>query len=404
MDDSPKSNYKTHKVLMRTWTSSISYFIYGYNVGIFNLSQNCISSLFGWGEENSYFIAIMSSLISLGAFFGALIAGWLSKYYGKRKIIILTNFLTIFTSFLYFIPYTYAFGIARFLSGIIVGCYSMLCSQYISEFTPNDIRGKMGSISQLFFLFGTIVAFLLCLFLPIGKCDQQIIFLVLGVFAVPGLFALLQTIIFYKYFSTESPIWLVKTGKNSLALNVLENLYEKQNAKVEIEEILKLKEKDLKSMIKLNSKNKKCRVLQKKSFRLGLLIHCFQQFSGINMILFYSVAIFSGLGGGIFFSRLMTLLSSVLRIISLFILYPIIDNTGRKKVTVIGLESWWLLQGFCGFIRGIWTLFIKNRKRLIVLDNLIVNVLFKLYYKYFYKQNQRFSNGFLIIFLVFLMI
>ena len=70
----------------------------------------------------------------------------------------------------------------------------------------------------------------------------------------------------------------------------------------------------------------------------------------------------------------------------------------------MALESWWLLQGFCGFIRGIWTLFIKNRKRLIVLDNLIVNVLFKLYYKYFYKQNQRFSNGFLIIFLVFLMI
>lgn len=317
-----KNKSSLHEVLFRTLNCSLGYFIFGYSLGIFTSSQPCISSLLHWGSDENIYIAVMSSLISLGAVLGCVTNFYLSKFYGKRKVLILADILVIITSGIVFFPNTFTFGISRFLTGIAAGCYSMTCPQYINEFTPAEVRGKMGNLNQLFCVLGLIISFTVCLLLPIGKCEENIEFYVLSMFAAPLFPSLLQLIILSKVYTTESPQWLLKphnsiqssTGSLLSRLNASENL------------------KNPKETLKSNMKGFKSR-----AFRLGLALHLFQQLSGVNAVLFYSTTIFENLGGGVFISRLLTIFACFCRILANFILFPIIDKSGRKKVTVIGL-------------------------------------------------------------------
>ena len=104
-----------------------------------------------------------------------------------------------------FIPYTYTFALGRFLCGVAVGAFSMLSAQYISEFTPTELSGKMGTLNQFACMLGLLIAYSICLLLPVENCGENIKFYVLSIFTVPGLISIIQLTIFIKVFTRESP-------------------------------------------------------------------------------------------------------------------------------------------------------------------------------------------------------
>ena len=114
----------------------------------------------------------MSSLLPLGAMFGALGSGCFSKNIGRRKNLIIADIIIIVASITTVIPFTITFGIGRFLSGIGIGNFSILCPLYINEFSPSDISGKIGSMMMLSGCTGTLFVFGIALALPTENYNQ----------------------------------------------------------------------------------------------------------------------------------------------------------------------------------------------------------------------------------------
>ena len=332
---SKETLYDSKKVWLRGLLASVSYFSMGYSQVIFNPSQECISHLFGWGDEKDIYISVISSFLPLGAAMGAVIIGFLPKSYGKRRKLMIADIIMIAAGAIFMVPHTYTFGLARFLSGIAIGWFSMLTAQYIQEFTPADIRGKLGSLNGFAGLFGQLISVIVCLSLPAKVCPPSMAPAVLFLFAVPGVISLLQFLIFLKIFKMESPMWLVKIGQNDMAMKSCMTIYEKTHAQSQINLLIgqntshegmeESKEFTLSEMLK-------CTKGSTKSTRLGILFHVVQQLSGINAILFYSTTLFKGFGD---LSREMTIQANLSRVIAVLALFPVIDRFGRKPITVI---------------------------------------------------------------------
>lgn len=72
-------------------------FYLGYEIGTCNTTEKHLAHYQGWIHYKTIFVTISSTLMCLGAAFGALLTGKLTNYYGRRKAIIINNaFMLIF--------------------------------------------------------------------------------------------------------------------------------------------------------------------------------------------------------------------------------------------------------------------------------------------------------------------
>ena len=276
----------------------------------------------------------MVSLVLLGALVGSILMGFLSEYYGKRRNIMLADLIMIISSIFFLYPNTICFAIGRILAGVSSGALIMLCAQYNSEFTPKDATGKMGSLGQLFGMSGMLIGLSVCLALPERNCDLKFDYFVLIMFSVPGIVAFIQFLIFLQIFDEESPLWLLKEGKNDEAKKSMESIYDENYAEIELQKIINsdhIHANKTFSTVKLLSSKKG----SGKAMRLGILFHVLQQTSGIKAILSYTTKIFESFGEGVLISRVFSIIVSLTRILAVFALFPIIDKSGRKKITVV---------------------------------------------------------------------
>lgn len=346
MEPGKKKNYNATKVWLRALTSALGNFSFGYMNGVFTSSQECVSKVLGWGDSKHLYISVVSALLPLGALFGAVLASLLAKQFGKRKELMITDLVTVLSSALIVIPSTGTFGIGRFIAGISSGLFLTLSMQYINEFTPAEIRGKMGSLTGFTNMIGLLMAYSVCLLFPIDYCTQSSKYYVFAIFGLPGLAALLQFIIFFSIFPNESPVWLIKGGENQLALQSLETIYEQNCAEIEFTALISARKKLLESTDCEEFSLKDiltCKEGSRRSTRLGLFFHVFQQLTGINAVLSYSTNIFHEFGDDE--AKILTIFTGILRLIAVVILFPMIDSTGRKKITVVSQ----FLMGVCFF-------------------------------------------------------
>ncbi|CAG9315745.1 unnamed protein product [Blepharisma stoltei] len=70
--------------------------------------------------------------------------------------------------------------------------------------------------------------------------------------------------------------------------------------------------------------------------RLGIMLHFFQQWCGINAIQFYSTGIFSSFGKGEFFARILTLAIKLISMIGVVFALLFVDRLGRKPLLYFG--------------------------------------------------------------------
>ena len=353
---SSKNRIKKANVWMRTSATSLGFYSYGYTIGIFNSSLSCISSILGWKSNSQLLISIMSAMVLLGGSFGSALSGCLSQYFGKRKNIITTDIVMIIGSILCSYPNTISFGIGRFLCGFASGCFSMLCSSYINEFTPSSMSASMGSLNQIFMMLGILSSNCICMTLPLTECEPDIKFKVFLIFSVPGWICLTQLLLFVFKYKLESPSWLIKNKGHQKALESASDIYEEECALSEIQRIISELDNgngngnDIRrSQSFVESSYKEiilCYPKVRKALRLGILIHIFQQLSGINGIMFFSTLLFQKIVGNLFMSRIFTIIGTLTRIFALLVVFPFINRINKKKLSVCGA----LLMSLCFFV------------------------------------------------------
>ncbi|XP_040575281.1 facilitated trehalose transporter Tret1 isoform X1 [Lepeophtheirus salmonis] len=161
------------------------------------------------GQQRNF----ISSMHSLGATIGCLVAGMASRKFGRRGSVLIFNIPA------YFIGYTsLAFArsviyiyFGRLLCGFGIGFTLSVPTVYIVEITSPEIRGILGVLTNFFCQIG-----ILCTYVAGYFIDWRMIAITMMIFCIP-------TIVFI-WFIPESPVYYASIGKDDLARDTLEAL------------------------------------------------------------------------------------------------------------------------------------------------------------------------------------
>lgn len=212
----------------------------------------------------------------------------------------------------------------RLILGLSIGIASYTAPLYLAEMSDKDSRGKVISGYQLMVTVGILLAFLSDTYFSYSGSWRSM----LSIIAIPG-FILIMTV----FTLPDSPRWLATKGRFAEAGKVLNMLHEKTEVAEEeladIKETLKVKQAGW----QLFKANKNVR----RAVFLGVLLQAMQQFTGFNVIMYYSPKIL-GLAG---FSStedqmIGTVINGIVFTLATFIAVGMVDKSGRKPALKIG--------------------------------------------------------------------
>jgi SP family xylose:H+ symportor-like MFS transporter len=275
---------------------------------------------------------ISSALI--GCIIGGALAGFVSKSFGRKKgLIIAASAFTISAIgawrpelFNFFGTLdVYSFVVYRIIGGIGVGLASMLSPMYIAEIAPAEIRGKLVSWNQFAIIFGMLIIYFVNYFIARSGDETWLVtegwrWMFFSGMIPSALFLLLLI------FVPETPRFLVMQGKDGKALGVLEKISGKENANGILTEI-----KDT-----LHEKSVPWLSYGFFVIFIGIMLSVFQQFVGINVVLYYASNIFRNMGASTDSSLLQTIIVGSINMIFTVVAIFTVDRFGRKPLMVIG--------------------------------------------------------------------
>jgi sugar porter (SP) family MFS transporter len=292
-------------------------FLFGFDTAVISGVEKNIQELFRLSPLWHGF-TISSALI--GTVFGALMSGKRADQYGRKPVLFVIALLFALSAGGSALANNVeSFILFRFLGGLAVGASSVVAPMYISEISPAFMRGRMTALFQFNVIFGILIAYISNYALRnLGPDAWR---WMLGVGGAPAV-----AYFFLLFLVPESPRFLIKRNKIADATRVLVKI-ESGNIEREISEIRSstgIKRENLFS-------GKYSRPIA-----LAFLVAMFNQFSGINAILYYAPRIFELTGLSSAQSMLQPVLigvtNGVFTVLGLFI----IDKVGRKKLLIIG--------------------------------------------------------------------
>lgn len=247
------------------WTSPILPYLTSEESFLPELSENQIS----W----------ISSLLALGAVAGAVPAGKIADWIGRKWAIILTVvpfatcWLTLVTTRNIISIYA-----ARFVGGIGAGAACVLVPVYVGEIAQTSIRGALGIFFPLLFSSGILFSYVAGAY-----CSYMIFNIACCVILLPFVLGAL--------FMPESPMWLMQRESEDQTARVLSIL---RGSRYDIVGEMAVLQDDVNRIAKASGGIKD--LIGTKAGRkatvtcVGLM--CFQQLCGVDAVLFYTVNIF----------------------------------------------------------------------------------------------------------------
>jgi sugar porter (SP) family MFS transporter len=307
-------------------------FLFGFDTAVISGVEKHIQELF---QLSSFWHGFTISSALIGTVIGALVSGKPADRYGRKPILFVIAALYVITAVGSALANDMvSFIVFRFLGGIGVGASSVVAPMYISEISPAGIRGRMTAMFQFNVIFGILIAYVSNFLLrDVGAEPWR---WMLGVAGIPAFifFSLLFII-------PESPRFLIKIGQIAKAREILERI-EVSFIEEEIEEII---------LSMGTSAGSKQSLFSRKYFKpisIAFLVAMFNQFSGINAILYYAPRIFelSGLtnADSMFQSILIGVTNGIFTILGM----ALIDRVGRKKLLIIGSIGMSVCLGLVG--------------------------------------------------------
>ncbi len=295
--------------------------LFGFDTAIINGAIVFLKRQFGWTEWET---EIAASSLLLGCVFGVSLAGALSDWLGRRRLLFGSAILFAVSSLATALPNTLGqFCAARLVAGAAIGMASMLSPLYIAEISPAAIRGRLVSLNQLAIVSGILISYIVgWLLAGLGEQSWRWMFASAVVPSLLFVFALI--------FVPESPRWLAKEGRDGEGLEVLRRVGEAAPGErmAEIKESLA---QETGSLAELFQPGIRWLLL------IGITLAVLQQVTGINTILYYGSIIFTEQVGeksasaALFANVVIGAMNLVCTIAALFV----IDRIGRKKLLLI---------------------------------------------------------------------
>jgi SP family xylose:H+ symportor-like MFS transporter len=292
---------------------------------------------------------IASALI--GCVIGGSVAGFISRALGRKNGLFIAAVAFFISAIGAWKPEAfnffgtldvYSFVVYRIIGGIGVGLASMISPMYIAEIAPANTRGKLVSFNQFAIIFGMLVIYFVNYFIAKQGDEQWLITdgwrLMFLSGAIPaGIFIVLL------FFVPETPRFLVLNGQEDKALKVLNKIAGEKQAKIILEEIKGT----------LHEANAPWLSYGFLIIFVGIMLSVFQQFVGINVVLYYAGNIFRNMGASTDSSLLQTIIVGVVNLAFTVVAIMTVDKYGRKPLMIIGsigMAVSMLLLGFTFFL------------------------------------------------------
>lgn len=293
-------------------------------------------------------LGLVSSMFTLGGFLGALAAGPISARQGRiRTMLVTTVFFAIGPVFEALAPTISVMAFGRLLSGFGAGASVVVVPLYVSEISPPAERGFFGSFTQVMTNGGIFITQLLGYFLSYGQM-WRVVLATAGVIGIANAVGLI--------FAAESPKWLASNGQTRKAR---ENLQRIRGKKFDIEEEFTSwgnnvdGEDEVQGLLQdtesalgppTTKKEKKTTVgmievirdsHHRKAVICVIMIMIAQQFTGINSIIMYGVALLADILKSN--SAILNLAVSALNIAITAGCAPLVDKLGRKLCLLVSI-------------------------------------------------------------------
>ena len=288
---------------------------------------------------NSLLGFVVSSAL-IGCIIGGLIGGWVSTHIGRKRGLVIAAVLFLLSALgaaapeFPFAPighggpgYMANFVVYRILGGIGVGLASMLSPMYIAEIAPPKVRGNLVAWNQFAIIFGMLVIYFVNFGISkTGSGDAWLNsigwrYMFLSGTIPAALFLLLL------FFVPETPRFLMLKGNESGARAVLSKLVTPEEREKELSEIrASFSEHHSGKLFSFGA------IL----VFIGITLSVFQQFVGINVVLYYATDIFKGMGMTTNASLMQTIIVGAVNLVFTVVAVLSVDHFGRKPLQIIG--------------------------------------------------------------------
>ncbi|MBB5211897.1 D-xylose transporter XylE [Microbulbifer hydrolyticus] len=331
-----------HQIRLLTLVACLGGLLFGYDTAVISGAVGSLKSQFilplalGEAQANSLLGFVVSSAL-IGCILGGVIGGYLSHRFGRRKLLLLSaalfslsalgsafpelGFAAIGSNYIALEQFVFY----RIIGGIGVGMASMLSPMYIAEIAPANARGRLVSYNQMAIVSGIVGVYFVNYSIALqGDTAWNQAWGWRWMFASELLPALLFFTLLLRV--PESPRWLALNGHSEQALATLTRLQGADAAAASMREILS------------SSKQVSGKLL---SFGAGLLLigimlSAFQQFVGINVVLYYAPEIFKSMGSGTNAAMLQTVVVGTINVLFTLVAIKTVDRFGRKPLMISG--------------------------------------------------------------------
>ncbi len=351
------NQYNSTYVLTLTLVATLGGLLFGYDTAVISGTTSSLREVFttplGLDElaSNSRHGKIVASAL-IGCIIGGAFGGLISKNFGRKKGLIFAAILFFISALgssmpeLFFAKvgtadhtFTTHFVIYRIIGGIGVGLASMLSPMYIAEIAPPAIRGRLVSFNQFAIVFGMLVVYFVNFSIANQGDDAWLNqigwrYMFASEMIPAGMFLVLLFLV------PETPRYLMLKGDETAALQVLN----KVNGKEVAQKVMKEIKESLQHHVSGHILSFGMGVIV-----IGMLLSAFQQFVGINVVLYYAPEIFKNMGSGTDTSLLQTIIVGAINLTFTVIAIVTVDKFGRKPLQIIGAVGMAIFMFALGF-------------------------------------------------------
>lgn len=300
--------------------AALSGLLFGYDTGVISGALPFIKNQFTLTPEGE---GLVVSGVLFGATFSSIVSGSLTDRFGRKKVLLATAMLFAGGSVLAaYAPSVDMLVIGRIILGLAIGVASFAAPLYIAEMAPPKVRGTLVAMNQMAIVTGILLSFLVDYFFSASGDWHSMILLgtLPAVLLAVGMLTL-----------PESPRWLVSQKRDEESKAVLQKVRGTQDVGQEFSEIhtaLADEKGDWKEFFSPQLRQ---------ALIVGVGLGAFQQFTGINTVIYYAPKIYKAAGltsdsVGILATAGVGLVNLIMTIVSLIL----IDRVGRRPLLIVG--------------------------------------------------------------------
>ncbi|XP_066126634.1 solute carrier family 2, facilitated glucose transporter member 7-like isoform X4 [Saccopteryx bilineata] len=346
----PKKGRLQPTLVLATLSAAFgSAFQYGYNIAVVNTPHRVLKSFYNdtYFERHGTFMdekvmlllwSCTVSMFPLGGLLGSLIVGVLVDKCGRKGTLLINNVFAIIPAILMGVSkVAKAFELiifSRVVLGICAGISYSALPMYLGELAPKNLRGALGTMTEVFVIVGVFLAQIFSLQAILGNPTGWPVLLALT--GVPALLQLLSLPFF-----PESPRYtLIQKGDEDTARQALRKLrgwadVEDEMAEMRVEDQAEKAEGRLSVLNLFTFRSVRWQLISIVVLMAG------QQLSGINAINYYADTIYESAGVEATRSQYVTVGAGVVNIVMTVISASIVECLGRRRLLLVG-------YGICG--------------------------------------------------------